>query len=118
MGSPLFDCLNAINLKNKSYQYNKKDVSAYMLLLWFSHDPDCIDIVDKINERLFDIPDEMVYHYLYEAVPQKRRFIKWDKGTKNKDLLKKERKIIDGLKEQYGFSEYEAKKLYVLYMKR
>jgi hypothetical protein len=89
-----------------------------MLLLWFSHDPDCIDIVDKINERLFDIPDEMVYYYLYEAVPQKRRFIKWDKGVKDKDLLKKERKIIDGLKEQYSFSEYEAKKLYVLYIKR
>jgi hypothetical protein len=89
-----------------------------MLLLWFSHDTECIDIVDKINENLFNIPDELVYCYLYDAVPQKRRFIKWDKGIKNKDLLKKERKIIDDLKETYGFSEYEAKKLYVLYIKR
>jgi len=113
----LFDCLNAINNKNKSYQYDKKDVNAYMLMLWLSHDPDCLDILDKINERLFDIPDELVYTYLYNAVPQKRRFIKWDKGQKDK-LKKKEEEIIQGIIDEYGMSKYEATNLYNLYIKR
>lgn len=117
MPAPLFDCLNAINHKNKSYKYNKKDCNAYMLLLWFSHDQSCLNILDKINEHLFDIPDKMVYQYLYTAIPQSRRFLKWDKGTKSKKLLKKEEKIISAMIDTYNFSRFEAETLYVLYIK-
>jgi len=117
MSSPLFNCLNAINQKNKSYKYNKKDCNAYMLLLWFSHDQKCLDILDKINERLFDIPDEMVYKYLYSAIPLSRRYLKWDKGIKSKKMLKKEEKIIQSMIDTYNFSKYEAEMLYVLYIK-
>ena len=77
----LFDCLNAINHKNPTYKYDKKDCSAYMLLMWFSHATDCSEIINKINTHLFDIPDELVYHYLYKSVPKGQRFIKYDKGT-------------------------------------
>jgi len=113
----LFDCLNAINYKNKTYKYNKKDCSAYMLLLWFSHDQHCLSVLDKINEHLFDIPDEMVYKYLYNAVPSNKRFLKWDKGIKKKKMLKKEEKIIQSMIDRYSFSKYEAETLYVLYIK-
>ncbi len=117
MSTPLFDCLNAINYKNKSYKYKKKDCNAYMLMLWFSHDQKCLELLENINERLFDIPDEMVYKYLYNAVSQSRRFLKWDKGVKSKKLLKKEQKVIDDMIDDYGFSRYEAETLYVLYIK-
>lgn len=113
----LFDCLNAINYKNKSYKYNKKDCNGYMLLLWFSHDKECISIVDEINRYLFSMNDEMVYNCLYSKIPRKKRFIKWDKGIKDKKLLKKEEKIIKKLRDLYGFSEFESKTLYKLYIK-
>ena len=115
--SALFDCLNAINYKNKSYKYKKKDCSGYMLLLWFSHDRYCLSLLDDINEHLFDMPDAMVYKYLYDAVPHTKRFLKWDKGTKQKKMLVKEEKIIKKMMDTYGFSRYEAETLYILYIK-
>lgn len=113
----LFDCLNAINLKNPSYKYNKKDCSGYMLLMWFSHAQSCAEIVNNINNYLFDIPDEFVYTYLYKAIPKARRFIKWDKGTKDKKLLKREEKVIKELMDIYSMSKLEALTLFKRYIK-
>ena len=97
----LFDCINAINGKNASYQYSKKDCSGYMLLMWFSHAKDCIDIVNDINNHLFDVPDNLIYHYLYKSVPEGNRFLKYDKGIKDKRLLVKQQKIITALQDEY-----------------
>lgn len=114
--APLFDCLNAINQKNPTYKYNKKDCSAYMLLLWLSHSDSCLDIVNKLNERLFEMPDEMVYAALYKGVPKGHRFIKWDKGIKDKDLTKKKESMVKSLMDEYGFSKFEAMTLYKRYI--
>ena len=113
----LFTCINAINLKNPTYKYNKKDVNGYMLLIWFSHSQSCSDIVNKINKYLFDLPDEFVYTYLYKAIPKAKRFIKWDKGKKEKKLLKKEEKIVKELMDVYSFSKMEALTLFKRYIK-
>lgn len=117
MTSPLFNCLNAINYKNKSYKYNKKDCNGYMLMLWFSHDQKCLPITDRINEYIFSMPDEVIYKYLFKAIPKSRRYLKWDKGKKDKGLLKKEDSIIKDMMDKYSFSKYEATKLYLLYIK-
>lgn len=114
--SRLFDCLNAINHKNKSYQYSKKDCSGYMLLMWFSHTTDCSDIINDINQFLFDIPDELLYHYLYKSIPKGNRFIKYDKGTKDKKLLVKQQKLIKALMDEYQMSKMEALKLFKGYI--
>lgn len=112
----LFDCINAINHKNASYKYSKKDCSAYMLLMWFSHATDCLDIVNNINEHLFDIPDELVYHYLYKSVPAGNRFMKYDKGDKDKALLKKQKDLIQALMDEYEISKKEATMLFKRYL--
>jgi hypothetical protein len=112
----LFDCLNAINRKDPSYKYNKKDVSGYMLLMWFSHASDCTDIINEINAHLFDIPDELVYYYLYKSVPTGNRFIKYDKGTKEKKLLVRQQKLIQTLMDEYEMSKMEATKLFKRYL--
>jgi len=104
----LFDCLNAINHKNASYKYDRKHCSAYMLLMWFSHSQDCLGIVNKINKYLFDIPDELVYTYLYKSVPKGSRFIKYDKGDKNGTLSKKQQDTVRAIREEYGVSKKEA----------
>ena len=114
---PLFDCLNAINLKNPNYKYDKKDCSGYMLLMWFSHDKQCMPIVNTLNDHLFRLPDEAVYAYLYRHIPKGKKYLKWDKGVKDKDLLKKEQKIIQEMKDEWGFSNREAKMIYNLYIK-
>lgn len=116
MAAPLFDCLNAINLKTPSYKYNKKDCNGYMLLLWLSHSPSCMDIVNKLNERLFDMPDQLIFAALYKGVERSKRYIKWDKGVKDKNLTKKKEKIIQGLMDTHGFSEFEAHTLFKRYI--
>ena len=114
--SELFDCINAINNKNKEYKYNKKHVSGYMLLMWFSHEQDCIGIIQKINKYVFDLSDDVIYHYLYNGIPKNRRFIKWDKGMSS-SLSDKDKESISYIKNKYGFSKEEAMKLYILYIK-
>ena len=116
MVAPLFECLNAINLKNPSYKYNKKDCSGYMLLLWLSHSPSCMPLVDKLNERLFSMSDEVIFAALFKGVSKDKRFIKWDKGIKDKKLTKKKEKIIQGLKDNHGMSEFEAHTLFKRYI--
>jgi len=106
--STLFDCINAINRKTKSYKYSKKDCSAFMLLMWFSHASDCIDFVNDVNHHLFDMPDELVYAYLYSAIPKGQRFLQYDKGIKDKELLKKQRDLVTALMDEYKMSKKEA----------
>ena len=113
--SDLFDCLNAINGKNKNYKYKKKSCSGYMLLMWYSHDKSCIDIVNTINPYLFDIPDSLVYTYLYDSIPKSKRYLKWDKGEKDK-LNKSELKEIQKLKDETGMSSAEVTTLYLRYI--
>jgi len=116
MAAPLFDCLNAINLKNSSYKYNKKDCSGYMLLLWLSHSPSCMEYVNKLNERLFNMPDDVVFAALYKGIPRSKRFIKWDKGVKDKSLLKKKQKIVQDLMDNHSFSKFEALTVFKRYI--
>ena len=118
MAGKLFDALNAINLKNRSYKYSKKDCNGYMLLMWYSHDRTCIDIVNQINSHLFRMTDEMIFKCLFDSIPKSKRFLKWDKGIKDKKLLKKEEKIIHQLKENHGFSEIEAMMLFKRYISK
>lgn len=100
----LFTILNSINYKTK-IEYNKKDASAYLLMLWLSHSKDLIKITNDMNLHLFDIPDDLVYKYFFNKVPKKRRFIKWAKKLKEYDKFKKD---VEKLKEQYNLSEREA----------
>ena len=111
----LFTVLDAINYKDSKYQYNKKDCTAYMLLLWFSHNRESLPHVEKINHYLFDLDDEIVYNYLYKCIPKGKKFLKWDKGTKDKKLLKKEEKILKELMDDYRMSKEEALKMYKMY---
>jgi hypothetical protein len=111
----LFTVLDAINFKDKEYCYNKKDCTAYMLLLWFSHNKESLPIVEKINKHLFDLKDEIVYTYLYNTIPKGKKFLKWDKGKKDKKLLKKEEKILKSLKDNFSMSDEEALMIYKMY---
>jgi len=116
-GPSIFDCINAVNEKIPTYKYNKKLAPAYMLLLWLSISETCMPCVDRINERLFEMPNELVFAALYKGIPKGKRFVKWPKkGTKNRGLSKKEEDIIKELMEEHGFSEFEAKTLFKRYI--
>lgn len=62
------------------------------------------------------MPDELVYAALYKGISKGKRFIRWDKGIKDKALTKKKEKVIQALKDEYGFSDFEAKTLFKRYI--
>lgn len=96
-----FDYLNAINYKKK-IDYDKTIASAYMLLLWFSHDKTLLSKLNRINQYLFNLEDEIVYNYLYNVIPSGRRFLKWVKKDKTESKKQMEKEL-----EEYNLSKRE-----------
>ncbi len=103
-GAPtIFDYLNQIYNKTTTLPYCPKTASPHMLALWLSHDESLLPIVDKLNEMLYNLPDEQVYNYLFSKIPKGRRFLKWTKKVKDEKFDPKE------LQDLYGYSKQEAK---------
>jgi hypothetical protein len=97
----IFSYINAISYK-KELKYDKTLAPAYLLMLWFSHDKNVLPILNRINHYIFNLPDEIVYNYLYHAIPSGKRFLKWVK----KDKTEKEKKLESEL-EIYNISKRE-----------
>jgi hypothetical protein len=99
----LFGTINSVCSKTL-ITYDKKEASAYMLLLWLSHDKDLMFWVNTMNSVLFSVPDKLVYNYFFKKLPKKNRYIKWIAKEKNE---KRDKEII-ALCEKYGISKKEA----------
>ena len=102
----LFEVIKAINEKN-AIEYDPKKANKYILMLWLSQSRELIDIISKLNYNFFNVPDKLVFKYLYGKVPKKQRFIKY---TKKEKLPKEEEKEIQELVDKYGISYLEAEK--------
>ncbi len=99
----LFNVIDSVCLK-LPVEYDKKEVSSFILTLWLSHDKELMPWVDEVNSILFNVPDKLVYKYFFSKIPKKKRFIKWIK--KNKD--EKKDKLVEELVNKYGISKKEA----------
>jgi len=103
-GNHLTEVLNAINLKEPC-NYNPKEVSAWVISLFLSEDPELIEIANKINEFQFTLDDRLIFRYYVSKVPAKRRYIKF---TKKSQESKDQEVEIKHLIETYGVSKREA----------
>lgn len=102
--NPLFDTITAINEKRK-IKYDKRKANAYILLLWFSHSEELINIIHKIEPYIFILPDELIYSYLFKSIPKRKRFIKFTpKSKKDKELEEQ----IEDLCIKFNISKREA----------
>lgn len=113
----IFDAITAINDKIPTYEYDKKTASAYMLMLWMSLYGDCGPQIDRLNERLFEMPDKLVFSALYKGIPRGKRFSRWPtKSEKEKGLTEKKKKLIKELMDVHGFSSFEAETIFKRYI--
>jgi len=111
----LFNFLDQISNKSTKYKYDKKVAPAYMLSLWLSHDPQLLPIVQRMNFLQFSLPDKVIYDYYCYSVPKRRkRYIKWTKKTPED---KKKVEVLESIREEYGVSKNEAKRI-LLYKER
>lgn len=95
--------LNAINTKTPC-NYNPKEVSAWVISLFLSEDPELIEIVNKINQYHFSLDDKLIFRYYVSKIPKKKRFIKFTKKSKES----KDNEKVKSLMETYGVSKREA----------
>ena len=99
-----FTYMNAIFYK-RDIPYNKKLCSTYLLSMWLSHDPELINLVNKINVLQFSLKHDIIYQYYFEKVPKGKRFIRWTKKEKEN---KARRKKIEELAKELNVSKIEA----------
>jgi hypothetical protein len=104
----MFDFMNQIFYKKKTYPYDKKICNSYLLLMWLSHDPQLMPYIHKINHLQWYVPDDTIYEYLMDVIPKGKRFIKWDKKTAED---KKRQKKIEEIMSETRLSKREAMNL-------
>ena len=75
--SQLFDIVGSIN-DHKRMEYEKEDYNSYIINHHFSYSMDTVLPANEMN-RLWAIPNEAQYEYLFSTIRQRRRFSKWIK---------------------------------------
>jgi hypothetical protein len=102
----IFDVLGAISNKTP-IKFDKKLMNPWMLSLWISHNSRFIDIVNKINPLISELPPELVFKYYMEIIPKGRHFFKWIKGE-GKKKTKEFEKDVQELMDIYKISKKRA----------
>ena len=99
----LKDWLNSINLNKKNImidEYDEKKYPAYIVNKCLAPFPDTLLYVNEMN-RLHGLDNRLQYDFLLNSLRKRKRFAKWMKVSKIKDL--------DVVKEYYGYSNEKAK---------
>ena len=99
----LKDWLNSINYTKKDVmidEYEEKKYPAYIVNKCLAPFPDTLLYVNELN-RLHGLDNRLQYDFLLNSLRKRKRFAKWLKSSKIKDL--------DVVKEYYGYSNEKAK---------
>jgi hypothetical protein len=99
----LKDWLNSINYNKKGImvdEYEEKKYPAYIVNKCLAPFPDTLLYVNEMN-RLHGLDNRLQYEFLLNSIGKRKRFAKWMKVSKIKDL--------DVIKEYYGYSNEKAK---------
>ncbi|OUW61741.1 MAG: DNA polymerase [Candidatus Pelagibacter sp. TMED203] len=99
----LKDWLNSINYTKKDVmvdEYEEKKYPAFIINKCLAPFPDTLLYVNELN-RLHGLDSRLQYDFLLNSLRKRKRFAKWLKSSKIKDL--------DVVKEYYGYSNEKAK---------
>ena len=99
----LKDWLNSINYTKKDVmvdEYEEKKYPAFIVNKCLAPFPDTLLYVNEMN-RLHGLDNRLQYDFLLNSLRKRKRFAKWLKVSKIKDL--------DVVKEYYGYSNEKAK---------
>lgn len=99
-----FTFIDQCRTKKEDIPFNDKICSGYMLMLGISNYTYDLPVCNRINKYLFDMPNEVVYKYFFEALQQGKVYAKWPKKTIDKKLEKK----LEELQKKYDISRFEA----------
>ena len=99
----LKDWLNSINYNKKHImvdEFDEKKYPSFIINKCVAPFPDTILYVNELN-RMHWLDNRLQYEFLLNSLRKRKRFAKWMKASKIKDL--------DVVKEYYGYSNEKAK---------
>ena len=99
----LKEWLNSINYDKKNImvdEYEEKKYPAFIINKCLAPFPDTLLYVNELN-RLHGLDNRLQYDFLLNSLRKRKRFAKWMKVSKIKDL--------DVVEEYYGYSNEKAK---------
>ena len=99
----LKDWLNSINYTKTNImidEYDEKKYPSFIINKCIAPFPDTILYVNELN-RMHWLDNRLQYEFLINSLRKRKRFAKWMKASKIKDL--------DVVKEYYGYSNEKAK---------
>jgi len=97
-----FDYLNSINDNKKNIMIDdlaEKDYNSFMVNRGLSYFYDTALLANEMNQRAH-LDNKMQYDFLRTVIRKKKRFSKWGKAEKLKD--------VDAIKQYYGYSREKA----------
>lgn len=102
----LSEILNSINYTKenliKSDKISEKDYVPFVVNKCLSYFPDTIFYANRMNQLSF-LDKSIQYDYYLHTISKKKRFSKWIKSEKNKD--------IDTVKQIYNYSNLKAEQV-------
>lgn len=88
----IFDHLNNLTVDKKDWDENNDDQVAsytpYMINKWISMNESCIPLVNRIER--FNLPKDVHYRYLFNALPKRKLYFDYVKKQKEYDEKVKE----------------------------
>ena len=97
-----FDYLSSINDNKKNIMIDdlaEKDYNSFMVNRGLSYFYDTALLANEMNQRAH-VDSKMQYDFLRTVIRKKKRFSKWGKAEKLKD--------VDAIKQYYGYSREKA----------
>ena len=97
-----FDYLNSFNDNKKNIMIDdlaEKDYNSFMVNRGLSYFYDTALLANEMNQRAH-VDSKMQYDFLRTVIRKKKRFSKWGKAEKLKD--------VDAIKQYYGYSREKA----------
>ena len=97
-----FDYINSINDNKKNIMIDElaeKDYNSIMVNRGLSYFYDTALLANEMNQRAH-LDNKMQYDFLRTVIRKKKRFSKWGKAEKLKD--------VDAIKQYYGYSREKA----------
>jgi MinD superfamily P-loop ATPase len=97
----LFTFITQIQSKRRTVPYDSKIAPAYVLSLFLSMNKKYIEVVNRINQYMFVLPDEVIYEYYMKCIPEIPYDERYAKFVKKRTEDDKTKERLDKIRKMY-----------------
>jgi hypothetical protein len=114
----LFTFIKQIQSKRRTVPYDRKIAPAFVICLFLSMNNKYIEVVNKINQYMFILPDEVIYEYLMKEIPQLPYDERYSKFIKKREKNDKTKERLEKIRKMYPEMPMKECKMILSYLTR